>query len=58
MSDLVKKNIEHSIQELQKDEQILGKYAEGGFFSIQEAMDWLSEQITSLEGELPDYGDQ
>jgi hypothetical protein len=52
LTPLQKRNIEASLEELRKDEAILGKYRDREFFAIGEAMDWLSEQIISLEEEL------
>lgn len=51
---LQKRNIEHAISEFERDEAILGTYAEKGFQTIQHAMNWISQQIISLEYELED----
>jgi len=52
LTPLQRRNIEASLEEFRKDEAILGKYLEKGFFAIGGAMDWLSVQIISLEEEL------
>jgi hypothetical protein len=51
-SSLERLNIEASIKEYQEDEAVLGKYADRGFLMIREAMDYVSGEINSLEGEL------
>lgn len=47
-------NLERSIKELQRDEAVLGKYADKGFTTINHAMSWLSGEIHCLEQELYD----
>jgi hypothetical protein len=51
-SSLERLNIEAAIKEFQDDEAILGKYYDKGFQTLHQAMDWLSGEINSLEGEL------
>ena len=57
VSPLERKNIERCISEFQKDEAVLGKYRDRGFFSLDEALTYLSEQITGLETELEEEAD-
>jgi hypothetical protein len=52
VTSLKRINIEASIAEFQDDEAILGKYRDRGFFTLDEAMSYLSGEINALEGEL------
>ena len=56
LDELKKKNNEAAIIELQGEEAVLGKYRDMGFFSLDEAMDYLSGKICEIEEELY-YGD-
>jgi hypothetical protein len=52
VTSLERVNIEASIKEFQEDEAVLGKYRDRGFFTLDEAMNYLSGEINTLEGEL------
>ena len=52
LSNLERKNIEHTIGEYEKDRKVLNHYSSQGFYSLEEVMEYLERQIIELEEEL------
>jgi hypothetical protein len=52
VTSLSRKNDEAAIAELQAEEAVLGKYRDMGFFSLDEAMSYISGKICEIKENL------
>lgn len=52
MEPLERKNLEHIIQEYSKHVDVLTKYYDKGFLTIEEALNHVGDEVEKMEAEL------